>query len=106
MRLIDADAFIEENKNIIDCEIDHPKYQDTLRQLINLAPTVERPQWIPVSERLPEEEGKYLVTMQSFVTRKPTVSTSIFVDSTKEWYPDCTAWMPLPEPYKGEGEAK
>lgn len=50
MRLIDADAFIEENKGIIDCEIDHPKYQDTLRELINNAPTVERPhgEWIPV----------------------------------------------------------
>lgn len=43
MRLIDADAFIEENAEIIDCEIDHPKYQDTLRELIDEAPTVERP---------------------------------------------------------------
>ena len=47
-RLIDADAFIKENKDIIDCEIDHPKYQDTLRELISQAPTVERPhgEWI------------------------------------------------------------
>lgn len=40
MRLINADVFIEENKEIIDCEIDHPKYQDTLRELIDEAPTV------------------------------------------------------------------
>ena len=41
IRLIDADAFIEENKEIIDCEIDHPKYQDTIRELIDQAPTIK-----------------------------------------------------------------
>lgn len=41
MRLIDADAFIQENKEIIDCEIDHPKYQDTIRELIDDAPTIK-----------------------------------------------------------------
>lgn len=48
MRLIDADAFIKENEEIIDCEINHPKYQDTLRELISQAPTVERPhgEWV------------------------------------------------------------
>ena len=42
-RLIDADRFIKENAEIIDCEINHPKYQETLRELIDEAPTVERP---------------------------------------------------------------
>lgn len=48
MRLIDADAFIETNKDIIDCSIDHSKYEDTLKELIDNAPTVERPtgEWI------------------------------------------------------------
>lgn len=62
--------------------------------------------WIPCSERLPEEDGKYLVTMNGYVSKKPIVGTSIFVTSTKEWYPNCIAWMPLPEPYKEEGEAE
>lgn len=39
-RLIDADKYIKDNKDIIGCEIDHPRYQDTLRELINDAPTV------------------------------------------------------------------
>ena len=43
MRLIDADAFIERNKNIIDCEIDHPCFQDTIRELIEESPTVNEP---------------------------------------------------------------
>ena len=41
MRLIDADKFLEEHKEIADCEIDHPKYQDTVRELIMSAPTIE-----------------------------------------------------------------
>ena len=52
MRLIDADAFIKENAEIIDCEIDHPKYQDTLRELIDEAPTVKQPhgEWEQIGE--------------------------------------------------------
>lgn len=41
MRLIDADALIEKNADIIDCEIDHPKYQDTLREIIENAPIID-----------------------------------------------------------------
>ena len=63
-------------------------------------------EWIPCSERLPEKDGKYLVTMKGWASSKPMVTTSIFVNSTKEWYPSCIAWMPLPEPYKKEGEAE
>lgn len=42
-RLIDADRFIKENAEIIDCEINHPKYQDTIRELIDKAPTITIP---------------------------------------------------------------
>ena len=41
MRLIDVDKVIADNVEIIDCEIDHPKYQDTLREIINSAETVD-----------------------------------------------------------------
>lgn len=67
MRLIDADAFIEENQEIIDCEIDHPKYQDTLRELIAQAPT------------LPNPCGKYWLDSDGYELR------------------GINAWMPLPE---------
>lgn len=39
-RLIDADVFIQRNAEIIDCKIDHPKYEDTLRELIDGQPTI------------------------------------------------------------------
>ena len=112
MRLIDADAFIEENKDIIDCEIDHPKYQDTLRQLINLAPTVERPQgeWIPCSERLPEAGQVVIVSdvrgdVYEYTMNPLNVDKYIDDKWTFMGY-EILAWMPLPEPYKGEGEAE
>ena len=61
--------------------------------------------WIPCSERLPEKDGKYLVTAYGYVSKKNNnVTTAIFVSTTKEFYPNCIAWMPLPEPYRGEDE--
>ena len=39
-RLIDADKFLENNKELADCDFIHPKYCDTLRDLVNNAPTV------------------------------------------------------------------
>lgn len=61
--------------------------------------------WIPVSERLPEEEGNYLVCYNNGYI------------SVSEWHPNpyekvcfdifpslIIAWMPLPKSYKTESE--
>lgn len=56
--------------------------------------------WIPVSERLPDEEGSYLVTFDDGY-----VSSAPFYDEDWELWCDSgepVAWQPLPEPYKGE----
>ncbi len=61
--------------------------------------------WIPVSKRLPEESGDYLVTNKW----KGRCSGDVYIEiniaeyrkKLKKW--DCVdviAWMPLPEPYK------
>ena len=61
MRLIDADAFLERNEELADCDFNHPMYGDTLREIVDAEPTAQ--QWIPVSERLPSEDGDwYFVT--------------------------------------------
>ena len=39
-RLIDADKYELHNTYIINCEIDHPRYQVTLKELIDDAPTI------------------------------------------------------------------
>ena len=57
-----------------------------------------------MSERLPEEDGFYLVTVN--YVGVACVHESYFMQCNSRrvhWdYPDVTAWMPMPEHYKGE----
>lgn len=87
-------------------------------------------EWIPVSERLPKEDGCYLVTAE-LVVDKPRVEISSFAKNLYSvdeyeffnkkgksgWYnydddygywenEEVIAWMPLPESYKTESEEK
>lgn len=60
-------------------------------------------QWIPCSERLPEKNGRYLVTNSAWGAME--VDWNAWMDG--EWlYPNTKpiAWMPLPEPWKGEAD--
>ena len=79
--------------------------------------------WIPVSERLPEFNGRYLVSLPSrLIHEEYNVMILNFakslhgVPNKEAWYevdsnmvlnevPGVIAWMPLPEPYK-ESEDK
>lgn len=73
--------------------------KDCVRLAINALSSAENPnKWIPVSERLPEEHGGYLVTVKyGYVTR------ALWVGDAENWK-GVIAWMPLPEPYKQEVE--
>lgn len=61
--------------------------------------------WIPVTERVPEDRGYYLVTIlaENGYHRSREV---IYFGDDKQWARDCNviAWMPLPEPYRVESE--
>lgn len=95
--------------HIWDCEIEHPFFQDTVGELMQAVIQCYQnlPHWIPVSERLPEDEGWYLVTDDSGGVRWLNVE---YYDPEIRLEPFYTiqnpvAWMPLPEPYKaGESE--
>lgn len=76
----------------------------------------ERPQWIPCSERLPNDDDykPYLNYTEAvwFCTSDGAIGIGWYYKSTNEWeaFGDIVlrdkvvAWMPLPEPYKKEGE--
>ena len=104
MRLIDA----LELKRSIACSsiLEDGK---TLEQIIDEQPTIEPEQrWIPCSERLPEDDIKVLVTDEDGYIYIAYYDYNEWSDDPKiEWwtgefriYP--IAWMPLPEPWKGE----
>ena len=113
MRAIDGDALkkalVEHMDAFLDSDgrmmySDHllcgADYED-LCEFIDKQPTIQpEPHWIPVTERLPDENGAYLCQeKQGF----------LYVDTWNGEYWDCAeraygtviAWMPLPEPYKG-----
>jgi hypothetical protein len=61
---------------------------------------LEQTRWIPVSERLPEEEGLYLVSVKNDHERRYSKTCQYM--GRNHWFArqDVEAWMPLPEPYK------
>ena len=64
------------------------------------------PHWIPCSERLPETDEVMLVTAQP-KKGAPNVNRAYYMDG--HWHgsgsmSNVVAWMPLPEPWKGEDD--
>ena len=61
--------------------------------------TPQEPRWIPVTEKLPDNSGRYWVNYSSGY-----VGIAHYYESVLKW--GCTtterivAWMPLPKPYK------
>ena len=58
--------------------------------------------WIPVTERLPDATGLYLVSCYQ-VYDYVTISTFELYEDGSYWTEiGVEAWMPIPDPYKGE----
>ena len=97
MRTIDADALVAQ------WEADAEQVEDVIAKMfiygaihdVKHAPTIEtEPQWIPCSERLPKD-GRYLCDYGDCIDFGRVTNG--------EWYVDgVIAWMPLPEPWKGD----
>ena len=122
MRLIDADAIQIPNTSVDmfeNCRNCNLLDADQVREIIDNAPTIEpkRGEWIPCSERLPNENGDYLVTLENGVVKILGYSTIQRTTYPKGFYyikdgfswrqmqNPVVAWMPLPKPY-GEREGE
>ena len=108
MRLIDADALkkkmLADADKYVDDDIRHGYHN--CECLLDDAPTIEPEQrWIPVSETVdvPEHEvlacDKYGQELIGFIFEK---DEQWMCESDECFMFDVVAWMPLPEPYKGD----
>lgn len=84
-----------------------------LNRAKDIVSAMPAPDWIPVSERLPEEDGDYLVTMVTpgYLSGQPYTNwlywdtadcdwlTDEAGDSVPEQETEVVAWRPIPEPY-------
>ena len=61
--------------------------------------------WIPCSERLPKENGEYLVTIE-MLDGTFEIDIDKFMINKWNYYEmeTVTAWMPLLEPYRGDND--
>lgn len=91
----------------------------TLKEWIDI---LAQAQWIPVSERLPQTDGVYIVTRRLFDKQIDTepyyMVDACYFDGSNTWHDDnrinhirpfledIIAWTPLPEPYKAESEVQ
>ena len=116
-RLIDADALIEKYTVVIRKTADEKLKTEiaVLLKDIEEQPTIDaQPHWIPCSERLPRKEKKrYWVCTDTEYQCECRWTNNRFGLGEGEWgwsifdtpqYSKPIAWMPLPKPYREDGE--
>ena len=121
MRAIDADAF----KNYIRSGYEEMKHlfnenlkvatlvTESFCKDIDEQPTIQpEPHWIPVTERLPKPRESVIISVNGkygdwigegcyWETTENHVIWKGYRWNATYWGDEITAWMPLPEPYKG-----
>ena len=92
----------EERKRYRECAKEHRQLAEWLKELKQLR---EQTTWIPVSERLPKEEGNYLVCYNDGYIAVSEWHPNPYEKVCFDMFPDLiVAWMPRPKPYKAEEE--
>lgn len=107
-KYIDAERFVEYFGDWYTEEGTELGYVGPIKDLVFRMPAADvEPRWIPVTERLPEKEGQYLVSCD---TDYGVEVARFYIDEDGEKYFGCDwndpddieAWMPLPPSYQGE----
>ena len=124
MRLIDADKLVNSLENNLqsfeEMISEHGKglahgtriALNRIAEQPTISPESLQPQWIPVTERLPETSQDVLITKRKeFGTVRVMKAFYMSSDDGGIWASQCgtdttgvIAWLPLPEPYKPAGE--
>ena len=102
----DAKSFLYERLNRLNNDELYDIFSVIIDDMYNELPSVQPVgRWIPVSERMPEKGGAYLVTTKWKGSYSGDVYTetnmAVYREKEEKW--DCAgvvAWMPLPEPYE------
>ncbi len=83
----------------VPSEFIHAKLDELAEEIGELA----KPKWIPCSEKMPEDNTNVIVCFYSgTVTEMRYWGNGIFQGIYEHTAKTIVAWMPLPEPYKGE----
>lgn len=129
-RYIDADAIEDKAKQYSLGYYEEDEWAVPFKEITS-APSIDVPQWIPCSERLPENIRPVLVTWKNndpasyyqYIVGKHYIGTAHYHRGKWYWYSSVTedllaeygkcdseefdeaieavAWMPLPKPWKG-----
>lgn len=111
MRLIDADALKRNLERLWDMHDDYDFSNKDVWQEIENAPVIEpERKWIPVTEALPINDVDVIVSVLDNSGDTPYRFTSVgwCTPNGQYWVVDnemcygVIAWMPLPEPWKGD----
>lgn len=121
MRLIDADALVSALNNGRLKEqtgraVPFNAGVAFALTMVEYAPTIDAvPRWIPCEERLPEDYGLYIATMNDGSVQECSYVPTDYGDVLLNGWSTCEAsgfkvlnetdvlaWMPPPEPYEGE----
>lgn len=78
------------------------RFHEFTQKCLQLPSVTPQTRWIPISERLPEEEGLYIVSVKNDHDRR--YSKTCWFHGNGNWFSrqDVEAWMPLPESYNAE----
>ena len=96
----------QKTKCIAQIRIDRDDLEDLVNkkvnEIVNMMSETKTGEWIPVSERLPDEDGEYMVTQKNGSVGRYVFNRN---GNSAEYFKRCAlAWMPLPEPYREGSE--